>query len=594
MPATINSIEKHYEVIIVGAGIQGLCAAHTFLSINPSLSLLVVDNESSVGGTWSKRRIFPGLYANNLQGFFEYSDYPMLDANVGVTPRGTISGEAACTYLEKYADTFELKHLILFNTKVVRATNIDDDESKAWNLDLVDVDSKDKQGAVTCSKLLVATGQTSTPWYPEFVGSFKKPSIHTANFGSDSPAILEDKSINRVSVIGGGKSAHDAVFALVNAGKQVNWILRKTGRGGTWMAKSFPQLGPFSVWLEGLLMTRILSWFGACPWSEGDGFGWARHFLHRTSAGRFITRNYFANMSKSTIEQSGVNKQENTKQLIPKETLQWYGGQAAILHYTQDFYDLTEKAGVTIITANITRAEADALILDDGQRIEADAVIYATGYKFGPSFPLEPEARRARWGVPLASSSLDEKQFQSLEERADAELFASFPELELSPKYPEREPELGPWRLWRFIAPPSQVPTTHRNLAFLTNVETYQNVLKGELVSLWSYAYLYDQLSVQPGSVDEVTYEATLWSRFGKWRCPMGSQGKTGDTFHDNLPYYDLLLRDLGLKTWRKGWGIFGEVFGGWYELKDYKGIVQEWMATRESDDVPARGQISL
>ncbi len=77
-------------------------------------------------------------------------------------------------------------------------------------------------------------------------------------------------------------------------------------------------------------------------------------------------------------------------------------------------------------------------------------------------------------------------------------------------------------------------------------------------------------------------YEAAMWSRFGKWRCPMGMQGKISDFFDDSMPYYDLLLRGLGLRSWRKGWGVLGEVFGRWYEVKDYNGIVDEWIAARK------------
>ena len=62
----------------------------------------------------------------------------------------------------------------------------------------------------------------------------------------------------------------------------------------------------------------------------------------------------------------------------------------------------------------------------------------------------------------------------------------------------------------------------------------------------------------------------------------MGMQGKIADFFHDSMPYYDLLLRDLGLRSWRKGWGLLGETVGRWYEVKDYRGIIDEWIATRQ------------
>ena len=46
----------------------------------------------------------------------------------------------------------------------------------------------------------------------------------------------------------------------------------------------------------------------------------------------------------------------------------------------------------------------------------------------------------------------------------------------------------------------------------------------------------------------------------------------------DGVPYFDLLLKDLGLRTWRKGWGWIGEAFGGEYGQEEYRGLVEEWM----------------
>ncbi|KAL9069206.1 MAG: hypothetical protein Q9157_006237 [Trypethelium eluteriae] len=581
----MTTLKDHYDVVVVGAGIQGLCAAHTFLSINPSISLLIVDEKSSVGGTWAEEQVYPGLRANNLQGYFEFSDFPLLDADVGVKPRGLVSGEATAAYLHKYAEHFDLLPHLCLNTIVVQATD-NEDSTKTWTLKLNKTDLRDAktESTVTCAKLLAATGQTSRPFYPSYPGmqSFRKTSLHSVELASTGTKVLQDPSISRVTIIGGGKSAHDAVYRYASNGKDVTWIVRKTGRGGLWLAISYPKIGPFSPWMEGLLMTRPLSWFGAAPWSINDGFHSVRYFLHNTTLGRFITRNYFANMSKSTIEQSGILKQESTKQLVPKESLMWYGGQAAILNYDTDFYDTIRDAGVQIVHEDVARLENESIILENGDRIETDALVYATGYEFGPSFPLLPATKQLRWGIPVTPFPGESKAFASLDERADTELFARFPELKHSPTYPEREPGRTPWRLWRFIAPPSQVSNGPRNLVFLTNVETYQNYLKSEIVSLWAYAYLDNELSVQPESEADVLYEVSLWTRFGKWRCPMGSQGKTGDTLHDNLPYYDTLMRDLGLRSWRKGWGLLGEVFGGAYQLKDYKGIIAEWLSLRK------------
>lgn len=587
------------DVIIVGAGVQGLCVAHTFLSIDPSLSVLILDCKSSIGGVWSEDRLYPGLRANNLQGYYEFSDFPMLDAgleHLGVKERGIIPGEAINAYLYAYAERFGLLDLIRLNARVVKASYDEDGAaaSRAWNLKVVDggVDGADQALAVgwtiTCSKLVIATGQASQPFMPSMVGrdTFSRPVIHSRELGTVGQSLLSNASVNHVTVMGGSKSAHDAVYMCALRGKKVTWLTRRSGRGGMPMARSYTTLGPWSLWLEGLVMTRPLSWFGFCPWSDGDGFGWVRGLLHRTRVGRWLVGAYFEGMSASSMDQSGILSDEKTKALIPDQNLMWYGTEAAILNYETDFYDVVKGSNVEIIREDLDHLEGgDTLILQGGHRLQTDAIICATGHQYGPSFPLEPSSKLLAWGVPVPNSN--DNLFPTLDARADDELLTRFPILARSPRSRDIEPAMTPWRLWRFIAPPSQVcsgPGT-RTLAFLCATISYQNVLKCELSSLWTYAYLYDRLDACPGpeKAGDVMYEAALWSRFGKWRCPMGMQGKAADFLHDAMPYYDLLMRDLGLRSWRKGWGLIGEIFGKWYEVKDYRGIVEEWKDRRKS-----------
>lgn len=58
----------------------------------------------------------------------------------------------------------------------------------------------------------------------------------------------------------------------------------------------------------------------------------------------------------------------------------------------------------------------------------------------------------------------------------------------------------------------------------------------------------------------------------------MGYGARFPDFVFDGVPYLDLLLHDLGLCSWRKGWGWFGELFGGSYGQADYRGLVAEWV----------------
>jgi cation diffusion facilitator CzcD-associated flavoprotein CzcO len=57
-----SSAPEHHKVVVLGAGINGIALAKTYLDIDPSVDILLVDCEASIGGVWSKERIYPGLH----------------------------------------------------------------------------------------------------------------------------------------------------------------------------------------------------------------------------------------------------------------------------------------------------------------------------------------------------------------------------------------------------------------------------------------------------------------------------------------------------------------------------------------------------
>lgn len=84
-------------------------------------------------------------------------------------------------------------------------------------------------------------------------------------------------------------------------------------------------------------------------------------------------------------------------------------------------------------------------------------------------------------------------------------------------------------------------------------------------------------LSAGNAERDKILYDTALFNRFGKWRTPYGFGARHPDVVFDGVPYFDFLLQDLGLNSWRKGWGWLGEVFGGSYDQADYRGLIDEW-----------------
>lgn len=87
------------------------------------------------------------------------------------------------------------------------------------------------QEILETEKLVLASGNTSIPSMPALQGRqlFHGPIVHNVDFGSSD--VLTDPSVQRITVLGGGKSSADMAYAAVKAGKKVSWIVRRSGTG---------------------------------------------------------------------------------------------------------------------------------------------------------------------------------------------------------------------------------------------------------------------------------------------------------------------------------------------------------------------------
>jgi cation diffusion facilitator CzcD-associated flavoprotein CzcO len=219
-----------------GSGWHGLAAAKTYLEVHPHADLVIYESASTVGGTWANERLYPGLKSNNMLGTYEYTDYPMDTETYGVKPGEHIPGHVVHRYLSNFAESHGIHQRIRFDTNVQSARHV---EGGGW---LITV-SRSMDGGrpefctIFASKLIAATGLTSTPSLPTFPGSksFEVPLFHCKDF--PKYASTTDTTRN-ICVFGGTKSAWDVVYAYGSKGVRVDWIIRESGHGPTW-SKSF-------------------------------------------------------------------------------------------------------------------------------------------------------------------------------------------------------------------------------------------------------------------------------------------------------------------------------------------------------------------
>lgn len=290
-----------------------------------------------------------------------------------------------------------------------------------------------------------------------------------------------------------------------------------------------------------------------------------------------------------------MNKHSETKKLRPRNGPFWIASGLSIYNYDTDFFELVRSGQVKVYLEDITHLSDHTVHLSSGNSLAADALICSTGWIQTPPIQFLPAGIETALGLPHYSPKESSDQVR----RADNEVLSRYPKLK---NQPQRNPDYKalptssdpsqskspnqPYRLYRFIVPSSpQFISTH-SIAFLGCYLSVSTSTVAQAQALWITAYLNGRiphLSAKSPDYQAIEWETTLHSQFGKWRHPAAAGGygeRLPDMAFDSLPYVDLLLRDLGLTTHRKGGSGWREWFVP-YEQADYKGLVGEWMGTK-------------
>jgi len=262
--------------------------------------------------------LYPGLKTNNLRGTYEWSDYPLYDS-FGVKDGEHISGAALHNYFTSYAKDFDLVRRIKLDTKVEVVEKLQD----GWAMrGVTGPESKDpKNFALKCKKLAIATGLTSTPRKMHIQGEedFGAPLFNHVEFAQNSDVVANNPDVHTVTVFGGSKTAYDYVHYLASTGKKVEWVVRKSGHGTSWISPShLPILGK-RVWVEKLPDTRAVTWLSPCIWGYKD-YPRMRNLLNNTMAGRWVLRTFWKYIQRLILNENAFATDPEVAKLRPLES----------------------------------------------------------------------------------------------------------------------------------------------------------------------------------------------------------------------------------------------------------------------------------
>lgn len=371
-----------------------------------------------------------------------------------------------------------------------------------------------------------------------------------------------------------------------------------------------PYVTPLKKWLEKLVHTRFLTWLSPCVWGDADGYGPIRRFFHSTVIGRFIVDSFWSILGGDVLRLNQYDAHPDTAKLKPWIDPFWTSSGTSILNYDTNFFDLVKDDNVKIHIADITHLSKGKVHLSSGENLDTDALLLSTGWKHTSSIKFLPAGLEGRLGLPFTISSSKVGQDPAVA-RADAEILSTYPRLQKQPQKNKKfraltdvdttapkDDKLSALNLYRFMVPADAELLAAHDIAFAGYLMTFTTAIIAQTQALWITAYFDGKISPLEPSVSDsaansssqaadtamdpseqiasVQYSATLHNRFGKWRYPGGWAGQIPDFVFDALPYVDMLLVDLGLKSRRKA-GFLKEISEP-YGPEDYVGLVGEWV----------------
>ncbi len=322
-----QSKNEHDKVCILGAGSSGLAAAKVFAERGIPFDCL--ERENDIGGLWNETTntgvVYDTTYLVSSRKYTGFEDYPMHE-EYPTYP----SHREALAYLRDYAQNFGILDRIQFNTSVTKVERTDE----GW---LVHVAGEARPRLYRA--LVVASGHHDIPRFPNIPGTFTGEILHSRDYRSVKQ--LTDK---RVVVVGAGNSACDIVVDATAVASAVYQSMRR----GTYFVPKF---------MLGRPTDGIVNFCERLPMPRG-----LRNIMYTLWHKLIVGSNSRYGLPEPEHRIMDTHPTMNT--VLPQ----------------------LAAHGRIGIKPEITELEGRIVRFADGSEVEADLLVYATGYDIALPF----------------------------------------------------------------------------------------------------------------------------------------------------------------------------------------------------------------
>jgi cation diffusion facilitator CzcD-associated flavoprotein CzcO len=343
---------EDHDLVILGAGMSGINAAHVFQREFPHRKLTILEARGVTGGTWSFFR-YPGFRSDSDITVFGLPWYPW------TLPNKVALGPQIAKYIEDASRADGSYDKILFHHRMVACEWHSEDH--AWH---IHVDVNGKRKLIRANFVLSCTGyysyERSFPVEIPGLDSFQGQVIHPQWWPEDL-----DYAGKRIIVVGSGATSVTLLPSLAEKAKHVTVLQRSPSYVAVVSNRS-----RFDEMLRWLLPVTWVHWF--C-WLRDNIYEYVMIALISSfpRAGRALLRfGIKSELPKDIDVDVHFNPRYN-----PFD-------QRLCMCPDGDYFKALHQDNCDIVTDIVDTVTSDGILLKSGRKLEADMIITATGLYF--------------------------------------------------------------------------------------------------------------------------------------------------------------------------------------------------------------------
>ena len=363
---------ENFRVLIIGAGMSGICMAIKLREAG--IPYHIIEKNDTVGGTWYENS-YPGCGVDTPNHFYSFSFEPNHD-----WPEHFSKRDELWTYLERCADTYDIRRHVRFETEVTSAHY--DVARRRWRVTIQPASGASE--TLEANVLISAVGQLNRPAMPDIpnLHDFKGPMFHTARWNHDIS--LEGK---RVAMIGTGASGMQTGPSIAGTVEHLT-IFQRTphwaahnpnyhatvSEGKKWVLKNIPF---YAKWYRFQLF-----------WASADGL----HASLQIDPDWHLpaqSLNAANQKARETLIEHMKSEIGDDPDLLAK-VVPPYPPYGKRMLRDNHWYRMLTRDNVDLITKPIDHVCETGIVTQDGVTHPADVIVLATGFQAGRMlWPME-------------------------------------------------------------------------------------------------------------------------------------------------------------------------------------------------------------